>query len=198
MVWLLIALILVVAFGPLFYLRPSPRDRRLAALRAKAVSEGLVVEISHLEKRNASAEERVNSAGRERHPKISLALYRQPLTRKLRLLEPLRLQRDGDGRGEIAGWHLTGSLTPPRSDFFPVMSELLASMPQGVEAFDIDSRFVSVFWRESKAEDEAALLIIARNLRHAADYLQEVEAELELGSGSQEGASDDDSGPDQA
>lgn len=195
MVWLLIALVLVVAFGPLFYLRPSPRDRRLAALRSQAVSEGLVVEIGHLDKRNASAEERVNAAGRERHPKISLALYRQPLPRKLRLIEPLRLQRDADGRGEIDGWHLSGALTPPRRDFWSVLTELLASMPAGVEGFDVDSRFASVFWREGKAEDSEALLIIARNLRHAADYLQEVDAELELRGGPLEKPSADEDGP---
>lgn len=198
MVWLLIALVLVVAFGPLFYLRPSPRDRRLAGLRAKAVSEGLVVEIGHLDKRNASAEERVNAAGRERHPKLSLALYRQPLARRLRLVAPVRLQRDEHGRGEIPGWHLTGALTPPRSDFWPVLTELLGSMPPGVEAFDVDARFTSVFWREGKTEDIEALLVIARNLRHAAEYLQEVEAELEARGGLEGKPSADDDSPDQA
>ncbi len=197
MVWLLIALVLVVAFGPLLYLRPSPRDRRLSALRSKAVSEGLVVEIGNLDKRDSTAEERVNSAGRERHPTISLALYRQPLSRKLRLVEPLRLQRDPEGRGDIPGWHLTGALTPPRSDFWAVLTELLASMPTGVEAFDVDSRFASVFWREGKAEDVEALLAIARNLRHASDYLQEVEAELELRGGVDAKPPPSDQDPDQ-
>ena len=45
MTWLLIILVLVVAFGPVLWLVPSKRDKRLAALRSRARSAGLIVEM---------------------------------------------------------------------------------------------------------------------------------------------------------
>ena len=50
MTWLLIILVLVVAFGPVLWLVPSKRDKRLSALRSRARAEGLIVEMRRIPK----------------------------------------------------------------------------------------------------------------------------------------------------
>ena len=57
MTWLLIILVLVVAFGPVLWLVPSKRDKRLSALRSRARSEGLIVEMRRIPKPNPAPED---------------------------------------------------------------------------------------------------------------------------------------------
>ena len=76
-------LAIVVAAGPILWLLPSKRDKRLAELRAAARRAGLVVEIVAVPKLDADASERVSAGGVARHATIDCAAYRLPLPRPL-------------------------------------------------------------------------------------------------------------------
>jgi hypothetical protein len=65
-VWIIIIVIMLVAFGPLMWLRPSRRERRQAALRQRAYQEGMRVELRRLPKREPAPEERLSASGRAR------------------------------------------------------------------------------------------------------------------------------------
>ena len=58
MQWLVIILILALVIGPVAYLLPSKKDKRLAALRLRARQLGLHITLSRLPKLDPSAEER--------------------------------------------------------------------------------------------------------------------------------------------
>ena len=79
MVWIVIALVLIAAVGPVFYLLPTKASRRQAALRTAARQAGLVVEIASVPKPDAQAAELVSSGGEPRDAKIDCAAYRLPL-----------------------------------------------------------------------------------------------------------------------
>ena len=58
MVWIIIIVVLLVAFGPVLYLLPTKKDRRLAALRQQARLVGFVVELKPVRKLNPDARDR--------------------------------------------------------------------------------------------------------------------------------------------
>ena len=93
MSWMLIALLLLVAFGPVLWLVPSKRDRRLTALRARARAEGMLVEIRRLPKPDPTPQDRVSSGGKVRDPVIETASYGYPMKRKLTHLPTWRVVR---------------------------------------------------------------------------------------------------------
>ncbi len=81
MVWIIVGVILIAAFGPIFYLRPSPRDKQVANARDAARRAGLIVEMGRLEKLNASAPEKVSAGGKARDASYEVATYRRRLPR---------------------------------------------------------------------------------------------------------------------
>ena len=123
MSWLIITVVLLIAFGPVLWLIPSQRDKRLAALRLAARQAGLNVEIEHLPKLNASAEERVSAGGVIRDPVVECAAYSHMLERRLYLLPHWRLLKDAQGDdGPVPGW--TFNPVPERTN--PYWSRLWA------------------------------------------------------------------------
>ena len=182
MTWLIILVILLVAFGPVLWLVPSKRDRRLTRLRAQARAEGLIVELKSVPKLNPAAHERVSAGGRIRDPKIECATYQQPLTRKTEYLPGWCLLRnpgspgpgpatDLDGKfhpvGELPGWsYLTA---PERSEVLSQSIEavkpLLGELPEDVVAVELSARTVAAYWLESPGSDVQQVAEIAAILR---------------------------------
>lgn len=81
MVWIIVGVILIAAFGPIFYLRPSPRDKQIAKAREAARRAGLIVEMQRLDKLNATAPEKVSAGGKARDASYEVATYRRRLPR---------------------------------------------------------------------------------------------------------------------
>ncbi len=76
MIWVLIGLLFIAAFGPILWLMPGERERRLSKLRLKARQRGLVVELTRIEDPSPQAHDRVSSGGVVKRPVISCAAYR--------------------------------------------------------------------------------------------------------------------------
>ena len=85
MTWLIIIGVLVLAIGPIFYLLPSAKDKRLAKLREEARQLGLNVQISFLPKLDPDATERVSAGAAVRDARLTCAAYQLPIGKRLDL-----------------------------------------------------------------------------------------------------------------
>lgn len=173
LIWLVILAVLAVAFGPVFLLLPSKRERRLAALRTEARRLGLSVELQPVPKLGADLGERVTAGGRIRKPMHPSVRYALPLA--------LGLQRHpanaagaapapGGAQAEEAAemppssaapstadnWRLlrgpTGWLSdvdaPPPEGLAAQLPPLLAQLPEDVVAVDRQGRSLGCCWLE--------------------------------------------------
>ena len=151
MVWIVIALVLIAAVGPVFYLMPTKASRRQAALRTAARQAGLVVEIASVPKPDAQAAELVSSGGEPRDAKIDCAAYRLPLARRLVQAPRWMLLRSARENRFLAGWT---TLTPPvavpveRAAYWREVAAIVDALPGSCVAVEAAAQTVSWYGRE--------------------------------------------------
>ena len=104
MVWLIVALGLLVAFGPIVWLMPSRRDRQLAKLREAARRAGLVVELVRVPALDARPEERVSAGGVARDAQRPCTAYRLPVHGLDDAAPGWFLLRDAAAAEPLPGW----------------------------------------------------------------------------------------------
>jgi hypothetical protein len=183
MVWLLIIVILLVAFGPILWLRPSPRDRRLTALRAQARKDGLRVEMRRYPHLDRAPEERVTAGGKPLESVRECAVYLQPLDPKLRHLPGWRILRAAEGLPAWPGWVFEIG-TKPRDPQLQRMLDALAlvveRLPGDVVGLECDPLNLGIYWLERPGNGPAEVTALAGWLRDAADRLVALELELAL------------------
>ena len=142
--------VLAVAFGPILYMLPSRKDRRLAGLRAEARRLGLTVELKPVRNPDAAAEERVTAGGQLREPMHGSARYALALDRLPDAASPWRLLRSArgwvadEGTDLPAGW-LAG------------LQPLIDALPADVVAVDFDGRSVGGYWLERPTSETDAV-----------------------------------------
>ena len=180
MVWIVIALVLIAAVGPVFYLLPSKASRRQAALRTAARQAGLVVEIASVPKPDAQAAELVSSGGEPRDAKIDCAAYRLPLPRRLaRAPRWMLLKSDRENRF-LAGWT---TLTPPvgvpveRDAYWREVAAIVDALPGSCVAVEAAAQTVSWFGQEriGDADPDALLQAIRDGLLSLAEIHERIE-----------------------
>lgn len=186
MTWLIITIVLLAAFGPVLWLVPSKRDRRLTKIRQEARAEGLSVEIQHLPKTNPSAADRVSPGGVIREPTVECAAYSHALRRKLRFLPRLRLLKaEGASVGPRDGWIYDP--LPDRSSRYlerasQTLDDLFPQLPEDVLGVEITERMASVFWLEGPGCGVEQVGEIAEQLRALESRLlaldEQIEAEI--------------------
>jgi hypothetical protein len=189
MTWVIIGVVLLVAFGPVLWLVPSRRDRRLAALRARGRAEGLVVELGRLPKRNPAPYERVSAGGKVKNPVIECATYSHPLRHKMQFLPVWRLVRIAASESSaepdpFPGWSFDQRPDGPEGrrylgDILPSAEALVNQLPDDVVAVELASRFVRVFWLENPGSNEASVTEIAAILRAFEADMMALEAQIE-------------------
>ena len=103
MTWLFIALMFIAAFGPILWLMPGKRERRLSKLRMQARQRGLVVEMTRIEDAAPARGDRVSSGGVVKRPVIRCAAYRRHAPRPLERAEAFRVERDDAGAQAAIG-----------------------------------------------------------------------------------------------
>jgi hypothetical protein len=183
MTWLIITVVLLVAFGPMLWLMPSRRDKRLAALRLAARKAGLNVAIEHLPKLNPSAEDRVSAGGVIREPVFDCAAYSHILGRRLHLLPQWRLLKDAQGSdGPLPGW--TFNPTPERANpYWPALWECFAgffdALPEDAVGVELQERSIVLYWLESPASDVESVTRMAEVFRDLGARIEELETRLE-------------------
>lgn len=162
MSWIVITVIvLLAAFGPLLWLRPSARDKRLNALRTQARHLDLNVDVKSLPTLNPTPTERVSAGGAARDHSRLLAVYSRILPRRLRHVSGFRLLRAPAAgappisRGVVAidvQWLFDPDQQFPPSAGWPAVWQALAplasQLPDDVAAISLEPRQIGVFWGE--------------------------------------------------
>ncbi len=178
--WLIIILAVVVVIGPVMYLLPNAKDKRLTELRLAARRLGLTVQITSVPKLDPTADERVSAGGKMREPKISCSAYQLSLGQNnLRQGHALLLKlpsRVTVPVKEVApGWAL-GDVS---ADFWQrynaggagvaIIEKAAAMLPEDCLGIAIDNRFVACYWREKASADEG----IVEGLKCALEVLRD-------------------------
>ena len=163
--------ILIVAFGPILYLLPSKKDRRLAALRAEARRLGLTVELQPVRNPDAAATERVTAGGRSRQPMHASARYALALDRMPGAPPPWRLLRSA--RGWIAD---EGTVLP--AGWLSQLQPLIETLPDDVVAVDFGGRSVGCYWLERPASEPDAVAKLKDSLASIGGQVAALSADL--------------------
>jgi hypothetical protein len=153
--WLIIGLILFAAFGPLFWLVPSRRDRRLAKMRSRARALGIQVEVTQLPDVDAPASARVTAGGRRLAPMVSCAAYRLALPRAARAAPQWQLLHGGaESNGPLPGWQWD---SPPVGDaqYWERVGAIIAALPADTLACSAQTTAVACWWRENTPAENA-------------------------------------------
>ena len=186
MVWIVIAVVLIAAVGPIFWLLPSKANRRLAELRTAARQTGLVVEIATVPKLDATPEERVSAGGVARDATVDCAVYRLPLTRRLTHAPRWMLLKSASEHRDLDGWT---TLVPPvavpseRAVYWREIETIVNAFPGGCIAVEAQAQIVGWYGREriEGASVEETVDAIRDGLRALAALHQRVDHEARAG-----------------
>ena len=165
--WIVILLALGLVIGPVLYLMPTRKDRRLAVIRLEARRCGLVVELRSVRNLDAPAEERVSPGGEPRAPVHASVSYAMPLRARLEHLGPWRLLRS-----ERTGWQFDSEREAPRGpDLLAKLRPHLPALPVDAVALELEGGRLACYWLERFPADgdtvralKAALAAIGEEL----------------------------------
>ena len=156
--WLIGIFVVAMVLGPILYLKPSAKEKRLAELRLLARKNSLGIKLDHLPRLDPELVERVTAGGEKRQPKQACVAYQRNwgpdanlnlLGRFLRVPNtptiPFEAFSPGWAHDEkhIADWRRLESKKLDRA-----VREILQIAPEYCLAFSIDSRFLSCYWLE--------------------------------------------------
>lgn len=181
MVWVVIIVILVVAFGPIFWLMPSRRERRLGRLRQRAYQRGMRVEVRRLPRTEVAPEDRVTAGGRPLDTTRECAAYLMPLPTRLRLLPSARLLRRGEGATAVPGWSFEPGKRPEHPQLDAMVAALtptLEQLPDDVVAVEVDPHTVGGYWLEGVGTTPERVDDLADRLSRATESLAELDRRL--------------------
>lgn len=175
MTWVIIGLILVAAFGPVLWLKPSGRDKRLTALRGAARDAGLTVDIKPLLKLNPSAQERVSAGGESRDSSRLVARYSRHLEKPLRVVSGWQIFQQTEDLSPLRptinvapGWVFDPTLDFPPSSGWPASLEenlpKVQELPKGILGIVLERRLVGVYWDENASANAADVAILGEVL----------------------------------
>ena len=182
MTWLIILVVVLAAFGPVMWLLPSKRDRRLTEMRQQARQEGMTVEMLRLPKVDPLPEERVTAGGRVLQPVQELAVYQWPMPRRLKQLPTWRLLRQGQGIRALPGWAFEIGTKPQHPQLeasLGALGPVLAGLPEDVLALECEDRLLSAYWMESPGHGPAEVTALARLLASGSRALEDLDLDLE-------------------
>ena len=174
MVWVVIVLALALAFGPVLYLLPTRKDRRLAAMRLEARRLGLLVELKPVRKLDAQAEERVTAAGKRRSPVHSSVVYAMTMRGSLDRVRPWRLLRSGRG-----GWQFDDEFeAQPPPELLPALEPGLKDLPDDAVALEFGGSALACYWFERFPADGDTVKALKSTLAAMGERLAAMDADL--------------------
>lgn len=179
--WLIGIFVAAMVLGPILYLKPSAKDKRIAALRLSARQNNLGIKLDSIPRLDPELVERVTAGGETRQPQLACAAYQRNFGPEasvnvvglfLRLPETPTVPFEAFS----SGWALdaTGqeAWNRQRSDRLDaVVREVLSDAPDYCLAFSLDSRFLSLYWRELADADGPEVEEIGSFLRRAEEKI---------------------------
>jgi hypothetical protein len=184
-VWLVIVLILIVAFGPILWLMPSRKERRLAALRQRAYQRGMRVDLRRLPGRDIAPEDRVTAGGRALDTTREYAAYVMPLEARLRMLPGWRVRRGAQGSRAAPGWAFEPGRRPEHPGLdasLEALTPFLTGLPDDVAAVELEPLSLAAYWLEAPGTTPDRVDDLASRLTAAAEVLTALDARLKADS----------------
>ncbi len=184
MTWLIIFLVVALVIGPILYLLPNERDKRLTAIRAVARAQGLSIQITSVAKLDPSAAERVSAGGKTLQPKTSCAGYKLPIGQKLSVTGEFMLIKLPPSPSVVVNEVLPGVALSVDSDkrlwaqynagggASKLIEDAFRRLPADTLAIAVESRNVVCFWQEKAKADGGQVEIIRAVLGDLRDDLQ--------------------------
>jgi len=176
MTWLIIILVVAVIIGPIMYLIPTAKDKRLSELRRLARLQGMNIELTHVPKLDPASHEQVTAGGKQLTPQIPCAAYRLPIgeapvdlptfmllkmpSEPTLLLEEVMPDWALDPKSDLALWRRYNG----NDHGADVLQNVLSLLPDDVLAIAIEPRFMSCYWRERAEAADGAVESIASAL----------------------------------
>jgi hypothetical protein len=179
--WIIIIVILLVAFGPLMWLRPSARERRLSKLRQQAYQDGMRVELRRLTPQDPAPEDRVTASGRERTLTVDAPAYIYPFPGRLRMLPKWRILRGHDGSPAYPGWVFEPGKRPDHPQLGPLLELLepvVQPLPDDVVALECDPQNLAAYWLEGPGTTPARVTDLAGRLAAGARVIVDLDQRL--------------------
>ena len=163
-VWVIVALGLLVAFGPIFWLMPSRRDRQLARLRETARRAGLVVELVRVPALDAKPEERVSAGGVARDAQRPCAAYRLPVHGLDEAAPGWFLLRDATGADPLPGWtrhpeRPSRGLPSDTGAYWTRVARAVAALETRCVALECTPAGVTWYWLENPGQRAPAEVV---------------------------------------
>ena len=173
MAWIVVLLALALVAGPVLYLMPTRRDRRLAALRLEAGRQGLVVELKPVRNADAGAEERVSAAGRRLEPVHPSVSYAMPLRTGLEHSGSWLLLRSGR-----SGWGFDPEgKAPSEADLLRHLQPLLPRLPEDAVALELKAGRLACYWLERFPADDGTVRALKASLAAIGEKLAAIDRE---------------------
>ena len=177
MSWIIIIGVFILAAGPLFYLMPTAKDKRLTALRMNARQLGFTIQLDSLLKLDPTADERVTAGGQARSKTTECMRYQLAMGQTLVYIPPITLQRLPATSSVpittvVQGWGLPAEAAnnsrqaeshaksveawQQQGQLLEAMRSLLLELPEDVLGLAIDRRCIGVFWLERSGRNNTS------------------------------------------
>lgn len=151
----LLFLVFAMMVGPILLVQPSRRDRRIAALRAKAADLGLKVSMQSLERGVTPVyERRWPSLEKSKRTNVEWTLERQTYSHGIHFAD---------------WWQWLGQGRPP-SAALPVLEGRLAKLPESVSNVESTPLGLRCYWSEQGGE--SVLLDLAEWLQVTTELME--------------------------
>lgn len=180
--WLIIALVLVIAFGGVAYAVPSRFQRRVGKMRLEARQHGFTTSLANVPDLDADAEDRVTAGGEVRPRDNFCAVYDKAYLRKLNNPPIWQLDRYKKSQVPIPGWLLRDNALAgvqlSDAGYWGDVAATIADMPpscRGVASHADGVRWIGLESRDAVLEDR-----FLPELSNALDALRDMHAEMSV------------------
>ena len=141
--YLIILFVVAVAVGPIFWMMPSPRQKRQAALRDYALSQGFQMKVCDLPQSH-----RAKVRKDQRQEGIVYRLMVQPRGRKASL-----------SHTDPANYMLCQRENNEQTDnCLPLLRQALNQLPEHIVALEYNRLWFGVYWQERGTEQDIAFI----------------------------------------
>ena len=190
MEYILISIILLIAFGGIFYILPSKHDRIVSKLRLEARRLGISTSIASIPDVNAPIASRVTAGGVKREPKVNCVIWELPYEEDYDDLPIWRLIKSPAGSSPVPGTVAEPNLKDPdlsaHDDYWSDIRRAFSHMPK--LCLGIESSKTGVRWlgREDPGPSDdgsfvqeitrALKLIASTNIKYSREQLARKDA----------------------
>ena len=179
MVWVVIIGILLVAIGPVLYVIPSKRDKQLVALRTRARTSGLTVDVSHIPNLDATGSDKVSAGGKKREARIKCTTYTLVLPKQIPEAPVWHLARSQTDNFSIAGWGRIGKLHRiPNSDskYWNTVRTIIEALPGA--CIGVRTTPYEVSWQGLERFDEQSMDQVVADIKAGLEKIAELHRQI--------------------